>query len=1276
MSTATIHILYVEPNEAVSTSRSNALEATASEFLVDTVQTTERAVQRCERTAYDAIVSRYDLDSTDGISFLTSVLADRPSMTTILLTDDVTASLLRDAYSSGIDEIVPIDDDSADVSALTNRLHNQFDTARQAKADGPEESSGSEGFAVERPGLEKPARQLESLARTTPDSIVTIDTESVIHFANPAIEDILGYEPEEIIGEPLTQLMSDPLAERHESAFQRYLDTGEQQLDWENIELPAQHKDGSEVPLSISFSELTYDGEHFFTGILRDVSEKKELRAERELLHEVTREIAEASTFEEGVEIALSDVGEAMNWAYGEAWVPDEEGTHLARHTSKYVESNDYLRFYEASESMTFKRNEGLPGRVWESAEPEWMSDVSSEPEAQFVRADEAARVGLQAALGVPITAGGKVVAVVVFAMPEHRESDDGMIQATAGVAASLGRLMLRKQAEQALREERNLKTRILETSPLGIVIIDAQGQFEYVNDAAESILDVSLDDDSDLTYDDLELQTMDERGDPIEDPQRPYRKVLETGESLQQEVQVRRPGGEPRWLSVNGAPLEDETGAVTKTVFAFEDVTERKERERELEQANAMLETARDGVYALDEEGRFIGVNQAYADMVGYPREEILGQPATMITSEQISADVEEIQAELAETDQDVMTYEAVLQTAGGNPLPIEARISLLPLGDGRNGRVGVVRDISARKRREEQLKQLNELAQALTTAETAQEVCEMAVETAHEALELPMTAIERYDDQTGRLAPIARTSEVTELVGDELLFEAERDLPWRVYTEQRERVVNDIESDAELADAETPLESVIVLPIGSYGVFISGATTPDAFSEQDATLANIFVANVEAALDRVEREAQLRERTEELEDRTTTLERVNRINSVIRDLTQLLTQASSREEIEQSVCTLLANSDPYRFVWIGEQNAIGGEIVSRESAGVEQGYLDAITITADESPTGNGPAGRAVETHEPQVQNNLHRDPPFDPWRAEALQRGYRSSISVPLVYMGTLYGVLNLYAATPGVFDELEMTVLEELGQMIGYAINALERKKALVSDRAVELQFQISNADIAAVQFARDEDSLFEFEALVEQADSSLRAFFTVSGSPPERVEEYSRRSTVINDLNLIAEREEGYLYEATVSESSFLASCLQAGAHPTELTATGDGAQLTVELPSTGDIKAFLEMFLQTYDGAELTARRELDRPIRTEQEFQALYEERLTEREEEVLRTAYYAGFFNFPRDSSGSEVAEILDVSQPTVNRHLRKGERKLFDLIFEGDPETNGEQ
>lgn len=811
--------------------------------------------------------------------------------------------------------------------------------------------------------------QLRALANTTSDGILTIDTDSVIRFANPAVEDILGYSPAELVGAPLTRLMDDELAERHERGVARYLETGERSLDWTDVQLPARRKDGSVVPLSVSFGEFTADGERFFTGIVRDVSD--------------------------------------------------------------------------------------------------------------------------------------------------------------------------------------------------------------------------------------------------------------------------------------------------------------RNARERDLERYRAAVQTVPDGVYALDEEGRFLMVNDAFTELTGYSREELLGAGIRKVVPEDVATEFEAVQERLERGEADVETVEASVRTATGGTLPVEVRVALFPLGEGKYGRAGVVRDITERKRRERQLSGIHTFAQSVTAVETAEGVCHLAVATANDVLPNLLTTVYLYDEETGRLEPASHTPAVPN-VGPENgeLFTADRSLPWTAFQRQERHVCMDTRTDDAVATDETPLRSVVAVPFGSHGVLVSGATTTDAFDREAVRLVDLLAADVETALDRVEREETLRDRAAELEERAAALERVNRINDVIRNLTTALVQAESRDEIEQAVCTRLANAHTYRFAWIGAPTATGEFITPRASAGVEQGYLDAI---GDADSAGRGPGGRAADTHEVQVENNLSADPPFEPWRDEALQRGYRAAIAVPLVYGDVLYGVLHLYSAEPDVFDDLAVDVLEELGRMVAYAINAVERKNAVVSDSTVELQFDIDSSTILPAQLAVETGSCFELESLVEGAGGSLRGFFTIAGADPDEVVAYHEQGLEVSSISHVAEREDGHLFETTLGEESFLASLLDYGAHPTELRATPTGTSLTVELPQSSDIQSFLRMLLETHDGVTLATRRELDRPIRSDEEFRELYEERLTDREAEVLQTAYHAGFFESPRESSGSEVAEMLGVSQPTVNRHLRRAESKLLELVF--DERSGGE-
>jgi PAS domain S-box-containing protein len=120
------------------------------------------------------------------------------------------------------------------------------------------------------------------IAETASDVIITIDQDSVIQFVNPASEKVFGYSPDELIGQIITILMPERLREAHISAMRVYVGTGKKKLNWETIDLPGLHKSGNEVPLEISYGEFMKEGRHFFTGIVRDITERKDAARNKE----------------------------------------------------------------------------------------------------------------------------------------------------------------------------------------------------------------------------------------------------------------------------------------------------------------------------------------------------------------------------------------------------------------------------------------------------------------------------------------------------------------------------------------------------------------------------------------------------------------------------------------------------------------------------------------------------------------------------------------------------------------------------------------------------------------------------------------------------------------------------------------------------------------------------------------------------------------------------------------------------------------------------------
>ena len=123
--------------------------------------------------------------------------------------------------------------------------------------------------------LKRSVARYRVVVETASDAVVSIDESGAIILANPATKRIFGYDPEELIGKPLTVLMPGAMRKLHETGFKRYLETGARHLNWSGTELTALRANGEEFPAEVSFGEMIADRRKVFTGFIRDISEKK-----------------------------------------------------------------------------------------------------------------------------------------------------------------------------------------------------------------------------------------------------------------------------------------------------------------------------------------------------------------------------------------------------------------------------------------------------------------------------------------------------------------------------------------------------------------------------------------------------------------------------------------------------------------------------------------------------------------------------------------------------------------------------------------------------------------------------------------------------------------------------------------------------------------------------------------------------------------------------------------------------------------------------------------
>ena len=168
---------------------------------------------------------------------------------------------------------------------------------------------------TERRQMEESLRESEArfrvFAESASDAICIMDEDSVILYANPAVEQVFGYRPEELQGQSMQVLIPEPYRARHREGVRHYLATGERRIPWSGVELPGLHKDGREVTLGISFGDYSRDGKRYFTGIARDITD----RAVQQ--HQLEETAAELEATVEALQIRTAEA-EAANRAKAE----------------------------------------------------------------------------------------------------------------------------------------------------------------------------------------------------------------------------------------------------------------------------------------------------------------------------------------------------------------------------------------------------------------------------------------------------------------------------------------------------------------------------------------------------------------------------------------------------------------------------------------------------------------------------------------------------------------------------------------------------------------------------------------------------------------------------------------------------------------------------------------------------------------------------------------------------------------------------------------------
>ncbi len=203
-----------------------------------------------------------------------------------------------------------------------------------------------------------------------------------------------------------------------------------------------------------------------------------------------------------------------------------------------------------------------------------------------------------------------------------------------------------------------------------------------------------------------------------------------------------------------------------------------------------------------------------------------------------------------------------------------------------------------------------------------------------------------------------------------------------------------------------------------------------------------------------------------------------LNRTLIALRHSSHAMMHATDEDFYLDEVCRIIVEDCGHSMVWIGFTEEKSKKVIPVAYSGFEEDYIRTLNITWDDTEHGRGPTGTAIRTGKPSICENMQIDPKFKPWREEAIKRSYASSICIPIMITGKVFGSLTIYSEETNPFSEDEKRLLDELADDIAYGISSirlkLEHDTAEIAVQKSLMDVQRSNAELQQFAYVASHD----------------------------------------------------------------------------------------------------------------------------------------------------------------------------------------------------------